>query len=441
MSELPVPLRTRIPHFAAEELVGDPGTRPLAHATVLIISAMVAVFLAWATITPVEEIASGQGEIVPAGAVQSIEHLEGGIVEDILVKEGELVEQGQTLLRLGSSAAQSNRDQLLTRQETLSLQAERLSAFAEGRSPQFQAVSDKPDLIRDQDRLLQAQIEGREQQERIFHDQILNLTSQLKAGIQKRETLGATLRLINSKVIIRRELVGKGLNSELQLIEVQRERAAATAELQQLDATVAGLDNTIAETRSRIAELHSRLRQEALDKLDATSAELAEIRQQITAQDDRVTRLLVGAPVRGVVQEMPTKTVGGVVQPGAMVAKIVPVNDELIAEIQISPRDIGFVHPGQPVKVKVQAFDYARYGRVEGALERVSPTTFFTKDQLPYYLGRVKLAADHVGDQAGKHLVVPGMTVQADVVTGEKTVLQYLLKPIYTTLEGTFGER
>lgn len=310
MSELPVPaaVRSRIPHFAAEELVGDPGTRPLAHATVLIVSAMVAVFLGWAAITPVEEIASGQGEIVPAGAVQSIEHLEGGIVEELMVKEGALVDKGQPLLRLGSSAAQSNRDQLLTRQETLSLQAERLSAFAEGRAPRFAEVSGKAELIRDQERLLQAQFDGREQQEKIFQDQILNLASQLKAGLQKRDTLGATLRLINGKVAIRKDLVGKGLNSELQLIEVQRERAAATAELQQLGATIAGLDNTVAETRSRIAELHSRLRQEALDKLDTTSAELAEVRQQITAQDDRVTRLVVQAPVRGIVQEIANKT-------------------------------------------------------------------------------------------------------------------------------------
>ncbi|SMH62384.1 putative HlyD family type I secretion protein [Azospirillum agricola] len=143
----------------------------------------------------------------------------------------------------------------------------------------------------------------------------------------------------------------------------------------------------------------------------------------------------------GIVQELSVKTAGVVVVPGGLVARIVPLGEELVADVRVSTRDIGFVAPGQPVKVKVAAFDYARFGRVEGTLKSVSPTTFFDQDKTPYYQGRVTLAANHVGDNLRQHLLLPGMTVEADIATGEKTVLQYLLKPIYTTLDGALRER
>lgn len=441
MKSVPVPTTPRFPHFAAEELVGDPGTRPLTHAVIMLISALVAAFLIWAAITPVQELAATQGEIVPAGAIQSIEHLEGGIVEEILVKEGQIVDKGQPLLRLSGNSANSSRDQLLTRRDSLALQIERLRAFATDRAPDFESLSTDQALIREQAALLAAQLEGRRQQEQIFTDQIANLSAQIATSIRRRDTLDAVMKLIGGKVNIRQELVSQGLNSELQLLDARRELAAALSERQQIEASLSTMTSTIVETRSRIAELHTRLRQEALDKLGTASAERAEVGKQIMAQDDRVDRLVIAAPVHGIVQEIAVKTIGGVVQPAALVAKLVPLNDDLIAEIQISPRDIGFVHAGQPVKVKVQAFDYARYGRIDGAMIGISPTTFINQEKIPYYLGRVKLATAYVGKESARHLVVPGMTVQADVVTGEKTLLQYLLKPIYTTLEGTFGER
>lgn len=440
MREL-VPARNRIPHFAAEELVGDPGVRPLTHAVILIIVSIVAAFAIWAAITPVQEIATGQGEIVPVGAVQAIDHLEGGIIDEIFVKEGQIVDKGQPLLRLSGNIAQSGRDQLTSRLESLSLQAERLSAFAEDRRPNFEAISSDTAMIEDQRHLLDAQILARNQQEEIYQKQMQSQSSQLNAAIQKRESVVAALQLITSKLNIRQELVSKGLNSTLQLIDAQREHAGIMADLRELEGTIAALNSSVAETKSRIVEIRGRLRQEALDKLGTVTADLGEVRKQIVGQEDRVTRLMVNSPVHGIVQELPVKTMGGVTQPGAMVAKVVPIEDELVADIQILPRDIGFVHAGQAVKVKVMAFDYARYGRVEGVLERISPTTFYDRERNPYYLARVRLASNHVGQNAQAHLIVPGMTVQADVATGEKTVLQYLLKPIYTTIESTFGER
>lgn len=440
MAETSLVVPSRAPQFAAEELVGDPGSRALAHATVLAIGGLVAAFVAWAAITPVHEIAVSQGQIVPAGAVQTVNHLEGGIVETVLTQEGARVEAGQPLLRLSSRAAEANRDQLLVRRENLELQTERLAAFVEDRPPRFTEISGNAEAIADQERLLAGQILARDQQETILLDQISNLEGQVAAARERRESTRTALRLIGNKVEMRRGLVEKGYNSGLQLLEAQREQTAASGEAQQAQGVIDGLESSIAETRSRIAELRGRLRQEALAKLETIAADLAEVRQQLAAHNDRVARLLITAPVKGIVQEMPVRTPGGVIQPGGVAVRVVPVGEALLAEVQISPRDIGFIHVGQAVKVKIQAFDYARYGRLDGILETVSPTTFSIGDKPPYYLGRVRLAAEHVGARAD-HLIAPGMTLQADILTGEKTLLQYLLKPIYTSIEGTFGER
>lgn len=433
--------RNRRPDFASEALVGDPGVRPLTHATVLVVGALVAGFVAWAAVTPVQEVAMATGEIVPASAVQMVQHLEGGIVAELLVREGQVVEAGQPLLRFHGGSTQSGHDQLLARRAALSIQAERMRAFAEDRDADFRPFANFPDLVNDQRRVLTAQTEARDNQYRVLSGQMAEQRSQINTATQQRAKVAENIPLLEWKIKMRNELVSKGLNSKLMVIEAQRELSGAQSEQHRLEGIIDAARESIGETEARVRELTGRLRQEALDKLGAVNAELAELDKQIAAQGDRVDRLLSVSPVRGIVQELPVKTVGGVIVPGGLVAKVVPVDDLLVVDVRISTRDVGFVAPGQPVKVKVAAFDYARYGRVEGTLASVSPTTFFDADKIPYYQGRVTLTSNHVGDGVRQHLLLPGMTVQADIITDQKTVLQYLLKPIYTTLDGALRER
>ncbi|MFV3076852.1 HlyD family type I secretion periplasmic adaptor subunit [Niveispirillum fermenti] len=429
------------PSFATDELVEDPGVRPLTRAAILLAGASVAAFIAWAAFTPVQEVAVSFGEIVPAGAVQTVQHLEGGIVAEMLVKPGELVEAGQPLVRFEGAATQSSRDQMLVRQLALRAQAERLAAFADGRAADFSAFAGQPELVVENERLLGSQLEARESQRQVLADQAQELRSVLQSSQAQLASINTNLGFIDSKVAMRADLVEKGLNSRLMLIEAERERAAAMSERQRLEGVIASTRSNLNGNASRLAELDTRLRQETLDKLGVVNAELAELAKALDGQEDRVERLVSTAPMRGIVQEMPVKTIGGVISPGGVVARLVPVDDELVAEVRVSPRDIGFVKVGQTVKVKIQAFDYTRFGRVDGTLESVSPTTFLDEQKQPYYQARVKLAANHVGSQEMHHVLVPGMTVQADITTGEKSLIQYLLKPIYTTVDGAFRER
>ncbi|MGQ3045420.1 MAG: HlyD family type I secretion periplasmic adaptor subunit [Niveispirillum sp.] len=415
------------PPFATDEMVEDPGVRPLTRAAILLSGVSVAAFIAWASLTPVQEVAVSFGEIVPAGAVQIVQHLEGGIVAEMLVRQGEMVEPGQPLLRFQGAATQSSRDQMLVRQRALRAQAERLGAFADGREPDFSAFSDNPDLMAENARLLSSQIEAWDNQRKILADQAQELRSLLQSSQAQLASVNTNLGFAESKVALRADLVEKGLNSKLLLIEAERERAAAMSERQRLEGVIAGTRSNLSGNASRLTELDGRLRQEALDKLGAVNTELAELEKMLDGQEDRVERLVSTAPARGIVQELPVKTVGGVISPGGVVARLVRLDDELVADVRVSPRDIGFVKVGQPVKVKIQAFDYTRFGRVEGTLESVSPTTFLDEQKQPYYQARVRLGTNHVGNADLHHVLVAGMTVQADITTGEKSLIQSLL--------------
>lgn len=430
-----------LPSFATDELVDDPGVRTLTHAAILLAGVSVTAFIIWASLTPVQEVAVSFGEVVPAGAVQTVQHLEGGIVAEMLVKQGELVQAGQPLVRFEGAATQSSRDQMLVRQVALQAQAERLSAFADGRNADFTRFVAYPDLVTENERLLASQYEARENQRQVLADQAEELRSVLASSQAQLASVTTNLGFSDAKVAMRADLVEKGLNSRLMLIEAERERAAALSERQRLEGVIASTRSSLSGITTRLAELDSRLRQESLDKLGAVNAELAELAKVLDGQEDRVERLVSTAPSRGLVQELPVKTIGGVISPGGVVARLVPVDDDLVADVRVSPRDIGFVKVGQPVKVKIQAFDYTRFGRVEGVLESVSPTTFLDEQKQPYYQARVKLGSNHVGNEELHHMLVPGMTVQADITTGEKSLIQYLLKPIYTTIDGAFRER
>lgn len=195
------------------------------------------------------------------------------------------------------------------------------------------------------------------------------------------------------------------------------------------------------EVKSRQIEQESRAREDALSIMGSVIGELAQVQRSIAKLEDRVKRLVVRAPVRGIVKGLKVHTVGGVIPAGGQVLDIVPVDEEMVVEAKINPRDVGHIHLGQPVQVKVTTYDFARYGGITGVLESVSATTFVDEAGDPYYKGMVRLDRSYVGHDPTLNQVLPGMTVQADINTGKKTLLQYFLKPIYSSIDSSFRER
>ncbi len=201
------------------------------------------------------------------------------------------------------------------------------------------------------------------------------------------------------------------------------------------------INRAIAETRGRIEELDATTRADALEELGRVSDELRDMQETIWKYDNQFERLDVRAPVRGIVQVLTTHTIGGVVDPGETIVEIVPMNDELVAEVRLSPRDIGHIAAGQAAKLKFTTYDFARYGAVDGTLQSVSATTLFDEDGEPYYKGIVRLNQGHLGEDSARNPITPGMTLNAEIITQDRSLLQYLLRPVYRGINQGFHER
>ena len=249
------------------------------------------------------------------------------------------------------------------------------------------------------------------------------------------------IALHREALIMRQTLYRKRLNSRLLVINVERDLARAVGEGNRIAGRANGLRKSIEGLRQRRAEFASSSREKALRELEEVQRELAEIENLISTSFDRVERLVVRAPADGVVQKLPSKTARAVIASGGVVAEIVPAGSTLFAETRIATRDVGHVVIGQPVQIKVQTFDFSLFGAVPGTLERISATTFVDQGGQPYYQGRIRLARNYVQRSGQQYQLMPGMSVQADIITGRKTVLQYLLKPIYTVQNEAMRER
>ncbi len=430
-------------YLAQSVILEETGPSTLVRVFLMTVCAMVAAFGLWAGLSSVKEVAVANGAVVPSSSVKDIQHKEGGIVQALLVSKGQLVEEGQVLVELDPVAQQSELSRLESRRAALRLKAERLRAFGNGEEPDFSAVEEAfPALATDQQAIWQLQMEEHEASRLVLINQFERNQRQAALLTSQKDSLEKQAGLLGEQRAMRQELVNLGLSSRLTFLEVELELEQLTGEITRLTRE---LDVTLeerSEIRSRLQQLEATTRRTALDEVGEVNAELAEVTQLLAAERDRLNRLEVRAPVRGLVLDLAVTTRGAVLQPGDSLVTLVPVEDALVVEARLQTRDIGHVAVGQTVTVKVSSYDFARYGSVQGTLTDISPTTFVDEESGdPYYKGLVALERNYVGDREGEHPILPGMTVVADIITGEKTVLAYLLKPIYISLNQAFRER
>lgn len=408
----------------------------------LLIGLLVAGVIGWSSVVELKEVAHTTGEVVPSGSVKVVQHPDGGIVREILVKEGELVDAGQALLRLDAAQATSNLEQMRAREAALRLRAERLRAFAEGRDPDFWAIAPGfPNLIADQNEIWRTQVAERTTGLEVLTSQFEQRRREVE---QMRDALTVAERqqaLTGDLLEMRRKLAEKKLVSQVVLVETQRAKATADGEVQRLRSDISVGGQALSELVTRRDNLDSRMRQDALNEMGTVNAELAEVENALDRSRLLTERLEIRAPVRGLVQNLKITTEGEIIRSSDTVMHIVPMTDVLEAEVRIPTREIGHLRVGQPVTVKLTSYNYARFGSVEGQLRQVSATSVVDENSQPYFRGWVTLKQNYVGTEAGRYPVLPGMSVQADIVTGEKTLLQYLIKPVSDAVGSAFQER
>lgn len=428
-------------HLAQAVQLEESGTAPLIRFTMFLASVAVMVFVTWAAFTHIDEVAIADGEINPVGSVQTVQHLEGGQVEEILVKEGELVDQDQPLIKLSPAAALSDLEQTRAREMALLIKSERLRAFADNRSPDFSFAKGYERLISDNFAIWQGQMNARDTGRSVIATQIDQKRSDLHVLEDQQKTLREQVAALRQVMAMKEELVNKGLISKVNYFDAKRELSRVEGDLTRTIGQTATARDALREMEQRLVDQHSTLLKQNMDELGVTVAELAQVQESIGRLEDKVKRLIVPAPARGYVKGLTVKNAGAVIQPGGPICDIVPVDREMKVDAKVSPRDVGHVQIGQRVRVKVTTYDFARYGAIYGELSRVSATSFLNDKGEPYFKAEVRLSKNHVGEEPGVHVVTPGMTVTAEIITGNKTLLQYMLKPIFTQMQQSFHER
>jgi len=429
--------------LAQSVILEEAGSSGLIRAAMVAIAMVICAFLIWAGVTDVDEVAVTTGEIIPTGRVRSIQHLEGGIVAKIPVQEGELVEKGQILLVLEPSGPVTELNLVKARRTALEMQVERLRAIAAGREPDFSFGGPEfKDMAADQMTIYESQQDAHFERQKVILAQIEQKKQELKLLDEREDTLSRNADILLEEFLLREDLYKKGLSTKIAYLDSKRAVNDARGELSNLIVDRQRTTDSLNESRKKLSELDTNNREQVLTEMGVVTNELTQVVQSLETLYDRVRRLEITSPVRGHVKGLKLNTVGGVVPAGAIIMEIVPYEDDFVVEVRINTRDIGHVEKQQPVTVKISTYDFARYGGISGELKDISASTFIdeaTGD--PYYRGIILLDRDYVGFDPSKNKVLPGMTVQADIKTGHKTLLQYLLKPVVSSVKTSFKER
>ncbi len=408
----------------------------------LVAGVLVVLGVCWSSMAQIRELAVGQGEIVPAGSVKNAHHLEGGIIQEVLVEEGQAVSAGMPLIRLRPNAAASDLEQLAVKAATLRMQEERLRALL--REQPFVATSamkQYPNLVRDQHDLYKAQLSLRQQEERTLQARIDQRVSEYSSLGEEIESAKRRVQLTSQRVEALKNLNAKKFVAKRELQEILAEHEKNVTRHISVVGRRNAAQTAIEEARSLHLEAKVKMQKKYVEELATVSAELAQLEQAIAKQNDLVSRLIVRAPSSGIINHLPFRSRGEVIKAGDVVAKIVPTDNDIVAEVRLNPKDIGHVNIGDNAEIKISTFDPNVFGVVAGKVTKLSASTFQSDQGEVYYKATLKMAQNSVSASGTTHNIKPGMLVQADVVTGEKSLVQYLLKPIYTSLSTAFTER
>lgn len=418
----------------------DQGGRTNLLPALLIVSVMIGGFIAWAQWATLEEVTTGLGRIVPNSQMQLIQPFEAGVVVEINAAEGDIVDAGEVLLRLDDTDARSALGELQQRQLVLEAKRSRLQAEAQGDQPVF-AQGTPTDILLGEQQLYDARQLALAQERAVINEQLAQRNLE-RTELQLRiEETAVSIELLEREVALARNLFDRRAIPEIDFL--QRERAAL-AEQQELSVLRAQLPRTaaaIAEAEAQLANLGAQFASQARGELSQTIGDLAVIEQSILSAQQRLERTTLSSPVRGVVNALPVTTIVAVIRPGENVVEIVPLDEQLFVEAEIRPQDIAFISAGQDVSVKVTAYDYTVYGDLPGVVRRISADTFEDEQGESFYRVTVEIEDNSIGSETDPLPLIPGMVVTADVLTGQKTVMQYLLNPITRARNEALRER
>jgi adhesin transport system membrane fusion protein len=405
-------------------------------------------FLIWAYFADLDQITRGEGKVIPSSQTQVIQSLDGGTLAEMRVREGDVVEKDQVLLVVDNTTAIYSLSELKQRYYISSAAIARLQAEIAGK--------DGPDEIDFPDEIVKNAPEKIAQEKNQFiisqgqlsaqlstlRDQLEQRKQDINAISTKISSARAGLDVAEQQVAILGPAVRAGAASKVDLLKAQQEAQNYRSEMANAQASLPGSKSALAEAQSKVAEAVATHKAEAAGELAKQQSDLASVTESMKEATAKVGRTELKSPVKGTVKEIKTRTTGGVIQPAQDIMEIVPIEDTLLIEAQIRPQDRGFIAPNQQAKVKITAYDYSIYGGLDAVLEQISADAIENDKKELFF--RVRLRTDKnflVGKQGEQLPIIPGMTATVDILTGHKTVLEYLLKPILKARETALTER
>lgn len=417
----------------------------LPHGLLLLSLIFAGAFVAWSRATVLDEVARGVGKVIPARQVQVVQNLEGGILTELLVREGEQVTAGQPLLRIDDTRFSADFRESEHRIVVLRARIARLDSELAGDetfTPPEALVAREPDLTRREQELFAARATERAQTDQRLQSLIRQRRHALAELRARRDQVARGASLARKELAITRPLVKQGVMSEVELLRLQRQVNELEGEQQTLRAGIPRAEAELAEAEQQREEWQSQLRSRSLAERNEAATRLAELREKRPPLADRMRRATVRAPVAGTIKRIHVTTVGGVIQPGMDLMTLVPGNDTLLIEAHIAPADIAFLHPGQAAVVKFSAYDYALYGGLPARLEHISADSLTNERGETFYLVRLSMPEAVWRQKSGAALpILPGMTVSVDVITGARTVWAYLVTPLAAMRARALRER
>lgn len=411
--------------------------------TIWALIGFVVFFLLWAHFAEVEEVTRGDGKAIPSSRLQKIQNLEGGIVAEIFVRDGQIVEAGAPLIRLDDTRFASNVGETEADRMALQLRVERLSAEVAGRDleiPEAMSAQDPRQAESEMQLFLSRQQQLRDEVAGL-EEQLTQRRQELREFTSKQGQFRNSLELLRQEIRMSEPLVAEGAISAVEVLRLKRAEVESRGQLEATTLAIPRAQAAITEVERKIDETRGRFRSEALGQLGEARTELNKIQSTGRALEDRVKRTLVTSPVRGIVKQLLVNTIGGVIQPGSDLVEIVPLDDSLLVEARIRPQDIAFLHPGQMATVKFTAYDYTIYGGLKAELEQIGADTVTDEEGNSFYLIQLRTEKSHLGNEDQPLLIIPGMVASVDILTGKKSILSYLLKPILRARSEAFRER
>ena len=432
---------TKISHLTKSGLLEETGTPLYLKIFTWFVTLIFIGFLVWTIITGLDEVASASGEIIPSGHVQKIQHLSGGMIQEITVKERDYIRKGEMLLRLDPLPLETQLAQKEAKLLVLHMKQELNQALIDEREPAFDQVH------RATDKDVMEYFHQHKQQRLSDNSSLLALESQIEQGKAelaevniKEAKLTRKMEFLKEEMNIRKGLVDKGLNSKMLFLSLQRQQSDLTGEIELIPPTRSKLQKRIEELNNRLQEQQSTKLKNRLTELSSINDQIYQLKKDLLKLRKSYEQVEIIAPFSGYVHNLKKHAPGEIISAQEVIMELIPEDKEFFAEIKISSKDIGHVKSDQPVLLKFTTYDFLRYGGMPATLKEISPAAFSDGGE-PYYKGIVGFGKNYFGDDPKQNPIFPGMTVTAEINTGKKTVIEYLLKPIFVSAKQAMRER